>query len=198
VQFATMPLDILSFREELESVRESERRRDGGNLKPETGKLIDEIVELDTAWRGGIHELDNLRKQKNINSKEVKKRKQAKQNCQDLIEASKAITQEVNALNITTKANSQKLEKKIRQAGNFVHPSVPVSNDEEDNIVVKSWGQCRAASGKKLHHHQILHMLDGYESMRAVKVSGHRAYFLRGVGVLLNQALLNYGLFFFC
>lgn len=39
-------------------------------------------------------------------------------------------------------------------------------------------------------------MIDGYESSRGVRMAGHRAYFLRGVGVLLNQALINYGLSF--
>lgn len=29
-----------------------------------------------------------------------------------------------------------------------------------------------------------------------VQVAGHRAYFLKGVGLLLNQALINYGLSF--
>lgn len=39
-------------------------------------------------------------------------------------------------------------------------------------------------------------MIDGYSSDRGVTVAGHRAYFLKGVGVLLNQALINYGLSF--
>lgn len=47
-----------------------------------------------------------------------------------------------------------------------------------------------------LHHHQLLEMIDGFESMRGVNIAGHRAYFLKGVGVLFNQALINYGLSF--
>merc|ERR1711957_254455 len=37
-------------------------------------------------------------------------------------------------------------------------------------------------------------MIDGYGSEQGVAVAGHRAYFLKGVGVLLNQALINFGL----
>ncbi len=33
-----------------------------------------------------------------------------------------------------------------------------------------------------------------FEPERGSKVAGHRGYFLRGVGVLLNQAIINYGL----
>lgn len=39
-------------------------------------------------------------------------------------------------------------------------------------------------------------MIGGYEPERGVRVAGHRAYFLRGPGVLLNQALINYGIAF--
>jgi seryl-tRNA synthetase len=46
------------------------------------------------------------------------------------------------------------------------------------------------------HHHQILEWIGGYDPERGVKVSGHRGYFLKGYGVLLNQALVQYGLQF--
>lgn len=36
--------------------------------------------------------------------------------------------------------------------------------------------------------------LDMVEFERGAKIAGHRGYFLKGVGVLLNQALINYGL----
>ena len=35
--------------------------------------------------------------------------------------------------------------------------------------------------------------IGGYEPERGVNVAGHKGYFLRDVGVLLNQALINYG-----
>ena len=34
------------------------------------------------------------------------------------------------------------------------------------------------------------------EFERGQKIAGHRGYFLKGFGVLLNQALINYGLTF--
>ena len=38
--------------------------------------------------------------------------------------------------------------------------------------------------------------LDMVEFERGQKIAGHRGYFLKGFGVLLNQALINYGLNF--
>jgi len=39
-----------------------------------------------------------------------------------------------------------------------------------------------------------MQVLDIVELERGQKIAGHRGYFLKGVGVLLNQALINYGL----
>ena len=39
-------------------------------------------------------------------------------------------------------------------------------------------------------------MIDGYDPKRGSKVSGHRGYFLKGWGAILNMALVNYGLHF--
>ena len=39
-----------------------------------------------------------------------------------------------------------------------------------------------------------MQILDIVEFERGQKISGHRGYFLKGAGVLLNQALINYGL----
>jgi seryl-tRNA synthetase len=76
---------------------------------------------------------------------------------------------------------------------NDVHAGVPVSKDEADNVVMRTWGACEARPGG-LNHHELLWMIDGYEPERGVAVAGHRAYFLKGVGALLNQALVSYGL----
>jgi seryl-tRNA synthetase len=48
----------------------------------------------------------------------------------------------------------------------------------------------------KYHHNQVLWRLNGYDMERGIKVAGHRGYFLKGPGVLLNQALINFGLNF--
>ena len=47
-----------------------------------------------------------------------------------------------------------------------------------------------------LHHHEILTAIGGYDPHRGQKLAGHRGYFLRGPGVLLNNALINYGINF--
>jgi len=44
-----------------------------------------------------------------------------------------------------------------------------------------------------LHHFEVLEALDAYDTERGQNIAGHRAYFLKDWGVVLNQALINYG-----
>lgn len=105
-------------------------------------------------------------------------------------------------------------EKMIRTIGNYVHDSVPVSNNEvsccscsdgyilrlvqDDNVVLKTWAPENVTVEKRdcLSHHEVLTRLDGYDPDRGVKVVGHRGYCLTGYGLFLNLALINYGLEF--
>ncbi|KAJ2538144.1 Cytosolic seryl-tRNA synthetase, partial [Coemansia sp. RSA 1878] len=45
-------------------------------------------------------------------------------------------------------------------------------------------------------HHEVLYLLGGFDAKRGADVAGHRGYFLTGVGVDLNLAMINYGLQF--
>jgi seryl-tRNA synthetase len=94
----------------------------------------------------------------------------------------------------------QQINSLINSVGNIVHESVPVSNNEDDNQVVRTWGEISKIkiTDKRggLNHHKVLQALGGYDPERGQKVAGHRGYFLKGVGVLLNNALINYGITF--
>lgn len=92
--------------------------------------------------------------------------------------------------------------KKLGTIGNLVADTVPISKDEDkDNGIHATWGEIPSlvVDGKSLghlHHHEIMQCLDFVEFERGQKIAGHRGYFLKGFGVLMNQALINYGISF--
>jgi seryl-tRNA synthetase len=84
----------------------------------------------------------------------------------------------------------------VNKVGNIVHDSVPVGVDEDkDNRVERTWGTPRSPVGL-LNHAELLWCIGGYEPDRGVTVAGHRGYFLKDAGVLLNQAFINYSIDF--
>ncbi|PON80144.1 Serine-tRNA ligase, type [Parasponia andersonii] len=186
-------LDINLFREnkgnDAETVRESQRRR------YDNPDIVNHIITLDIQWRTGKYDLDNLRKKFNETSEEIARLKALEEQTEDLIENAnrkkvliakkKAEVEEIRAM----------LYNELEKVGNLVHDSVPISNDEANNVVLRSWGKKRMEP--KLRNHVELIKLTGIADTEiGANVAGGRGFYLKGAGVLLNQALINFGLSF--
>jgi seryl-tRNA synthetase len=52
----------------------------------------------------------------------------------------------------------------------LVHESVPISNNEDDNKIERTWGEIKErkinSTPGACHHHEILAMIDGYDMKR--------------------------------
>jgi len=96
--------------------------------------------------------------------------------------------------------NNQFLEKEakdrddtLREMGNWLHPSVPVSNDEDaDNEVVRTWGDTNNKT--KYSHVDLIHMIGGMDAERGTVTAGGRGYYLMGAAVCLQQGLIQLAL----
>ena len=182
-----MVLDINLFRNQPELVKESQRKR-GASVE-----VVDEIIALDKEWREQMFQLDNLKKDLKKNGAELgKMHKEKKTDAPEFAAATqkkKEIEEQIAALTTRVDELKAKVAEKVKSVGNLVHESVQVGLDEKDNRVEATYGECVA---KPLHHHELIHMINGADTERAVKVAGHRGYFLIGWGFKLNQALINY------
>jgi seryl-tRNA synthetase len=134
----------------------------------------------------------------NTLQKEIGQIKKAKGNADDLLKKKDELQTRHKQQEDTTKEMHVALLKKAKSIGNYVHESVPVSNNEDNNQLIRDWTPEGVEVAKKdcLSHHEVLTRLDGYDPERGVKVAGHRGYCLTGYGLFLNLALINYGLEF--
>lgn len=80
----------------------------------------------------------------------------------------------------------------LREVGNWLHESVPVSNDEDENKVERTWGNCETKG--KYSHVDLIVMIDGMNAEKGAVVSGGRGYFLTGPAVFLEHALIQHSL----
>lgn len=199
-----MGLDINLFRKEKggdpEKVKESQKRR---FRKQEDIDIVDKIVETDENWRKRQFQVEQLRKEYKAVLKVVadkKKESKGADPCETEIKKSQEIDQEIIKHEKECEAIRVELYKMLSRCGNIVDDTVPISNDEANNGIVRTWGEIPAIKITNqpggCHHHQILAMIDGYDPKRGQKVAGHRGYFLKGMGAILNMALIQYGMKF--
>ncbi|GAO46059.1 hypothetical protein G7K_0302-t1 [Saitoella complicata NRRL Y-17804] len=173
-------------------IKESQRKR-GASVE-----LVDEIIALYKEWTAVRFDLDQLNKEINVNQKAIGAKMKAKEDASELLTKKNEMADKKKELEKAEQDKNTVLMSKAATIGNIVHSSVPVSMDEENNEVLRTWCPEGVTAEKRdcLSHHEVLTRLDGYDPERGVKITGHRGYFLRQYGVFLNQALINYGLNF--
>lgn len=183
-------------------------------------KLVETVIDEDKNWRSCRHHADNWNKLKNVCSKEIGGKMKSKENPgaetdavpQEVItnlenvtgdDLKKLTVNQIKKVRIlideAVVANEKALvdcESKrnsaLREVGNHLHPSVPVSNDEDENKVERTFGDCSVRT--KYSHVDLIVMIDGVNSEKGAVVSGARGYFLTGAAVFLEQALIQHGL----
>ena len=196
-----MPIDINRIR--ADKGGDPEEVKNSQILRFKDPSIVDQAIELDQDWRKKSFATQQKNKELNQILKAIAEKKKASQGtdlCEAEVEASKKLTAEIEELQKIENEALRILEKKVGEIGNLVHETVPVSKTEDDNRVERTWGEPNRMkidnTPGHYFHHAVLTCIDGYDSARGQKLVGHRGYFLKGPGVLLNQALINYGLQF--
>ncbi|ELQ43616.1 seryl-tRNA synthetase [Pyricularia oryzae Y34] len=191
-----MVLDVTDFITERggnpEKIRESQRRRHA------PVEVVDEIIAMWDDHRRTQYAATQMNAQINDVQKKIGAKKKAKEDASEFLQEKIALEKAKKEL-IDSAAEKQKiLDKKLTTIGNIVHDSVPVSDNEDNNEIIRTYCPEGLTVEKRecLSHHEVLTRLDGYDPDRGIKAVGHRGYFLRQWGVFLNQAIINFGLEF--
>jgi seryl-tRNA synthetase len=168
-------------------------------------ELIDEIVAIDNDCRKLQFQFNETNKNINTSQKEIaklfKEKKKDTDECVNLVEKITGLKKLSTDISVQIDQKGTELQKKLCQVGNIVHESVPIHLNEKDNVTLRTYVKgdqllYYGKDDKKYHQHELLKMIDGYSPKQGVNLVGHRGYFLKGYAVLLNQALINYGLNF--
>lgn len=213
-----MVLDLDLFRSD--KGHDPNKVRENQKLRFKDVQLVETVIEKDTEWRSCRHRADNWNKLKNVCSKEIgekmkKKEKpgadsdpvpddiaanlenvtgeQLKQLTVTQIKKVRTLIDEAVVLNEKNLSEAEGVRNSaLREVGNHLHPSVPVSNDEEENKVERTFGDCTTKG--KYSHVDLIHMIDGMNGEKGAVVSGGRGYFLTGPAVFLEHALIQLAL----
>ncbi len=169
-------LDLKFIRENTELVRKAIASR-------QDSAPIDEILKLDASSRQKLIELEETRHKRKELAKE--KGSQAADNGRELRQQIRQFEEELRILD-------GQLEDLLLQVPNIPHPSVPVGKDENDNIVVRSWGKLPEFEFQPAPHWKLGEDLGVIDFERGVRLSGTRFYVLKGAGSKLQRALINF------
>src|SRR3989338_9992295 len=182
-------LDIKFIRENPEIVKKAI------NDKQLVGTVdIDELLKIDEAFRVESSLLDEKRFQLNRLSENVFKLEGESK----LIEVAKAkvIKGDIKHLSDKVISLKEKFNELMLWIPNVPASDVPYGEGEEGNVEIKKVGEIPKFSFMPKDHLDLGEALDIIDVKRGSKIGGFRAYFLKGKGMVLEQAILRYALDF--
>lgn len=183
-------IDIKLLRTEPDLVRENIRRKFQDAKLP----LVDEVIDLDTRLRETIAEVDALRNQRNVKSKEIGGL--MAQGKRDEAEARKAEVAAIGPRMAELAEQETSLQEEIRQRmlviPNIIDPSVPIGRDDSENVEVERFGEPVVPDFEIPYHTDIMERLAGLDLDSARRTSGNGFYYLLGDVARLHSAVLSY------
>ena len=179
-------LDIKLIRENKELVKNTIAKK---NMNP---LIIDEILEIDEKRRGKIKEVETLKAENNKVSGEIAKLKKEGKDTTDIIQKMRDVSDKIKKLDDELLAIEEEFNKKMLMVPNMPDESVPVGKDEKSNVVVRVVGEKPSFTFKPKPHWEIAEYLDILDDKRASKITGARFTLYKGLGALLERALINF------
>ncbi|WP_303235724.1 serine--tRNA ligase [Methanosphaera cuniculi] len=180
-------LDIKVFRETPEKVIESEQKRfrEIDN--------VEKVIEYDNLWREGLKRLNDLRSEKNKLSKSFKQAKKDG-NIQDVIAQSKQVAEEIKQLEPKIEEYEKIRDEYRYKVGNIIDEKVPISDTEDDNQIIKTYGEKPEFNFDALNHVDLIEKIDGADLQTASEIAGSRFYYLKEDILALNLALIQFAI----
>jgi seryl-tRNA synthetase len=158
---------------------------------------IDELINLDKKRRELIVQVQEIKHKKNNLANSIAIKKKNKHDPKAELEEMRIVGRKIVSLEEEKATIELKFRRLIMMLPNIIDKSVPIGNNETDNLVIK-----REENGKKRFdfkpkdHIDIATNLDLIDLERASKISGSRFYFLKNELVMMNQALIHFALDF--
>ncbi|PKM88871.1 serine--tRNA ligase [Candidatus Falkowbacteria bacterium HGW-Falkowbacteria-2] len=171
-------LDIKYIRENQETVVAALSKRMD---KKKIG--LKELLKLDDDRRNLIKEVETLKAVRNQSSKTKPS--------PETIAAMKTVGEQIKALEESLKGLEEEIQEKISALPNLPADDV-VAGGKENNEVIYTFGEKPSVTFEQKDHVELAESLGVIDYVRAAKMSGSGFWCYRGMGALLEWALISY------
>ena len=147
------------------------------------------ILETDAKRRALQGQIQDMQSRRNVASKEIGMRKGKGEDADDLIAEVNEIKAKMPGLEEEEGALAASLETVLLELPNILDAEVPDGADEDDNALLRSWGDIPSFDFTPRDHVAVGEGLGQMDFATAAKLSGARFVILRGQLARLERAL---------
>lgn len=136
--------------------------------------------------------MQELQNERNVKSKEVGHAKASGKNVDDVLKALKELSDSLKLVEEQFAHTQVELDDFLARIPNIPHASVPVGKSEEDNQVIRTWGEIKKLSFTPKDHVELGAQQGWIDFETAAKLTGARFVVLRGPLARLQRALIQF------
>ncbi|SDO75726.1 serine--tRNA ligase [Desulforhopalus singaporensis] len=183
-------LELRFIRENIELVKEKCIRR---GMEP---TLVNDFAKTDKKRLALLQEVENLKNKRNTVSDQIgilkKGSQEEKKKADDLIVEMRETNQSIKELDGQLGDIEQSLAEIVMAIPNLCDDSVPVGQDDSDNVEIRKWGEKPTFTFDPKPHWELGEQQDIIDFETAAKLSGARFALLKGFAARLERALINF------
>ncbi|RBI61676.1 serine--tRNA ligase [halophilic archaeon] len=157
---------------------------------------LDAVLEIDEEWRELKARGDDLRHERNEVSQTIGELKQGgrDEEAQEAIDRSQKLKAELERVEDRADELKAELDEAMLELPNVPHESVPVGEDESDNVerYREGFDDLRDLPDDVIPHYELGEDLDILDFERGAKVTGGGFQFVKGDGARLEYALMQF------
>lgn len=166
--------------------------RQGLRNKNVNEAVLDEFLEADALWRRALTEVDELKALRNTASEQISKMKRAGQDASAEITRMREVAERIKGMDSEVRDLEERAQRALLMIPNVPNESVPVGQDEKDNVTIREWGKPREFDFKPLPHWDITAKLGLVDFERGARMAGSGFILYTGLGARLERALFNW------
>ena len=153
---------------------------------------IEPLLSLDEEKRKLLSETEDLKAKRNEGSRKVGMAKSKGEDATELMEEMRVIGDRIRDIDSTLAEIEEKMNDMLLSIPNRPHESVPVGKDENDNPVVRRWGEPKSFAFEPKAHWDIGEAAGIMDFEKGASLAQSRFTVLKGMGARLERALLNF------
>jgi seryl-tRNA synthetase len=154
--------------------------------------LLGNFRALDQERRQAITQAENLKARRNELSQQVGQLKRQGLDASAQMDETRKLKETQDELDKRAAKLDDELRFSLASIPNLTRDEVPAGRSEEDNVVVKTWGEKRAFDFEPKPHWELGEQLGILDLERAAKLSGARFAVYMGAGARLERALIGF------
>lgn len=179
-------LDIKRIRNDFDEVKELIEKRTKGDFG------LGEIIKIDEERRTIIAEVEQMKNRQKTVSKEIPKLKKEGKDASEVLNEMKELSGKIKELDGRLKDVDDQIRQTLLGIPNTPRHDTPMGNSDEDNELVRTYGEPSKFDFDKKAHWDVGVDLGILDFERASKITGSRFTVYKGLGAKLERALINF------